>query len=84
MRALSAIAGVEEVRATQRHRMLRARVAMALYSEYGRVPKEEEIDHIHLLLTRVLSNAILRTHLLRTLQHQGRHIALFSSTSAPC
>ena len=31
----------------QRQRYLKAKVAMALYSEYGRVPKEKEIDEVY-------------------------------------
>ena len=41
----------------QRQRYLRARVALALYSEYGHVPKEAEIDRIY-HLARVLYTAV--------------------------
>jgi len=45
----------------QKQRYLKAKVAMALYSEYGRVPKEAEIDHVY-HLTRVLYKAMLGAH----------------------
>ena len=47
----------------QRQRYLKAKVAMALYSEYGRVPKEREIDEVY-HLTRILYKAVLGTHFL--------------------
>ena len=49
----------------QRQRYLKAKVAMALYSEYGRVPKEREIDEVY-HLTRILYKAVLGTHFLRS------------------
>ena len=47
----------------QRERVWKAKVAMALYSEYGRVPKEREIDEVY-HLTRILYKAVLGTHFL--------------------
>ena len=47
-------------RQEQRQRYLKAKVAMALYSEYGRVPKEKEIDEMY-HLTRILYKAVLGT-----------------------
>jgi hypothetical protein len=60
----------------QRQRYLKARVAMALYSEYGRVPKEKEIDEVY-HLTRVLYKAVLGTHFLRKRQVRTGQLALF-------
>ncbi len=54
-------------KAEQQHRVLKAKVAMALYSEYGRVPKEKEIDEVY-HLTRILYKAVLGTHFLRKQQ----------------
>ncbi len=48
-------------RQEQRQRYLKAKVAMALYSKYGKVPKEKEIDEVY-HLTRVLYKAVLGTH----------------------
>jgi len=63
-------------RREQRQRYLKARVAMALYSEYGRVPKENEIDEVY-HLTRVLYKAVLGTHFLRKQQKRTGQLALF-------
>jgi hypothetical protein len=50
-------------RQEQRQRYLKAKLALALYSAYGRVPKDVEIDHVY-HLTRVLYNAVLGNHYL--------------------
>jgi len=60
----------------QRQRYLKAKVALALYSEYGRVPKEKEIDEVY-HLTRVLYKAVLGTHFLRKQQKRTGQLALF-------
>ncbi len=63
-------------RREQKQRYLKAKVAMALYSEYGRVPKEREIDEVY-HLTRVLYKAVLGTHFLRKRQARSGQLALF-------
>ena len=60
----------------RRERYLKARVAMALYSEYGRVPKEKEIDEVY-HLTRVLYKAVLGTHFIRKQPKRTGQLALF-------
>jgi hypothetical protein len=55
----------------QRQRVLKARVALALYSEYGYVPKEEEVEHVY-HLARVLYEAILVAHFVGRQQKQSR------------
>ena len=60
----------------QRQRILKAKVAMAMYSEYGRVPKEKEIDEVY-HLTCVLYKAVLGTHFLRKQQRQTGQQVLF-------
>jgi len=60
----------------QRQRYLKAKGAMALYSEYGRVPKEREIDEVY-HLTRILYKAVLGTHFLRKQQKRTGPLALF-------
>lgn len=65
-----------EIRAEQRQRYLKAKVAMALYSEYGYVPREAGIEHIY-HLTRVLYKAVLGTHYLRKQQQQSGQLVLF-------
>jgi uncharacterized protein (UPF0276 family) len=63
-------------RKEQKQKFLKAKVAMALYSEYGRVPKEEEIDHVY-HLTRVIYKAVLGTYFLHK-HHKGTgQLALF-------
>jgi hypothetical protein len=61
---------------TQRQKMLKAKVAMALYSEHGQVPKEAEIEHVY-HVTRVLYNAVLGTRYLRERQRQDGQLVLF-------
>ncbi len=57
-------------RQEQRQRFLKAKVAMALYHAYGRVPKEIEIDEVY-HLTHIIK-AVLRTPFLRKQQkHTG-------------
>ncbi len=63
-------------RQEQRQRYLKAKVAMALYSEYGRVPKEKEIDEVY-HLTRVLYRALLGTHFLGKQRERTGQLALF-------
>jgi hypothetical protein len=60
----------------QRQRYLRARVALALYSEFGHVPKEAEINRVY-HLTRVLYTAVLGTHYLRKQQKKSGQLVLF-------
>ncbi len=60
----------------QRQRFLKAKVALALYSEYGRVPQENEIEQVY-RLTRVLYKAVLGTHHLGKQQQQRGQSALF-------
>lgn len=60
----------------QRQKYLKARVALALYSEFGHVPKEDEIEHVY-HLTRVLYKAVLGTHYLRKQQQKSGQLALF-------
>ncbi len=63
-------------RAEQQHKVLKAKVAMALYGEYGRVPREREIDEVY-HLTRILHNVTLETHFLRMQQHHSGQLVLF-------
>ncbi len=63
-------------RQEQRQRVLKAKVAMAIYSEYGRVPKEREIDEVY-HLTRVLYKVVLGTHFLRKQQQKSGQLPLF-------
>jgi len=48
----------------QKKRLLKAKIAIALQDELGRVPKEEEINQVF-LLNRVMYKAILGLHFKR-------------------
>jgi hypothetical protein len=63
-------------RQEQRERVWKAKVAMALYGEYGKVPNEKIIDEVY-HLTRVLDKTVLDTPLLRKQQHQNSQLVLF-------
>lgn len=63
-------------RTEQRQKYLRAKVALALYSEYGHVPQEAEIERMY-HLTRVLYKAVLGTHYLRKQQKKSGQLVLF-------
>ena len=45
----------------QKKKLLRAKIAVALHDELGRVPKDEEVDQVF-LLSRVMYKAILGLH----------------------
>ena len=60
----------------QKKRLLKAKVAVALQSELGRVPKEAEIDRVF-LLTRVMYKAVLGVHYRRKEQKQSGQLAIF-------
>jgi len=60
----------------QKRRLLKAKIAVALQDELGRVPKEEEVNQVF-LLTRVMYKAVLGLHFKRRQQkHQGQ-LAIF-------
>jgi len=63
-------------RQEQRQRYLKAKLALALYSKYGRVPKEQEIDGVY-HLTLVLYESVLSTYFLRKQQERTDQLALF-------
>ena len=48
----------------QKKKLLRAKIAVALHAELGRVPKEDEINQVF-LLARVMYKAILGLHFKR-------------------
>ena len=62
--------------AEQKKKLLKAKIAVALQDELGRVPKKEEIDHIY-LHARVLYKAILGLHYKRQEQKQSGQLAIF-------
>jgi hypothetical protein len=60
----------------KRHRLLKAKIAVALQDEYGRVPTEEEIDRVF-HLTRVMWKAVLGLHYKRKDQKKSGQLAIF-------
>jgi hypothetical protein len=60
----------------QKKRLLKAKVAVALQHELGRVPKEEEIEQVT-LLARVMYKAILGLHYRRKEQKRAKQLAIF-------
>lgn len=60
----------------QKKRLLKAKIAVALQSELGRVPKEEEIDNVF-LMARVMYKAVLGLHFTRQEQKKQGQLAIF-------
>jgi hypothetical protein len=60
----------------QKQRLLKAKIAVALHNELGRVPKQEEIDKVY-LLTKVMYKAVLGLHYRRKEQKQSGQLAIF-------
>jgi hypothetical protein len=60
----------------QKRKLLKAKIAVALHDELGRVPKEEEINQIF-LLTRVMYKAVLGLHFKRQELKKNGQLAIF-------
>jgi hypothetical protein len=60
----------------QKNNLLRAKVAVALHSEFATVPKEEDIEYTY-HLARVLYKAVLGTHYERRQQKKTGQLVLF-------
>jgi hypothetical protein len=60
----------------QKKKLLKAKIAVALQDELGRVPKKEEIDRVF-LLTRVMYKAVLGLHFKRQEQKTSGQLAIF-------
>jgi hypothetical protein len=63
-------------RQEQKKRLLKAKIAVALRDELGRVPKKEEIEKVF-LLTRVMYKAVLGLHYKRQEQKANGQLAIF-------
>jgi len=59
-----------------KNRLLKAKIAVALQDEFGRVPTEEEIDRVF-HLTRVMWKAVLGLHYKRREQKKSGQLAIF-------
>jgi hypothetical protein len=62
--------------AEQKRKLLKAKIAVALHDELGRVPKEDEINQVF-LLTRVMYKAVLGLHFKRQAQKKSGQLAIF-------
>ena len=60
----------------QKRKLLKAKIAVALQDELGRVPKEHEIHHVF-LLTCVMYKAVLGLHFKRQEQKRNGQLAIF-------
>lgn len=60
----------------QKNKLLKAKIAVALHDELGRVPKEDEINQVF-LLTRVMYKAVLGLHFKRKEQKKQGQMAIF-------
>jgi hypothetical protein len=60
----------------QKKKLLKAKIAVALHSELGRVPKDEEVNQVF-LLTRVMYKAVLGLHYKRQEQKKNGQLAIF-------
>lgn len=62
--------------AEQKQKILKAKVALAMYDELGRVPKDEEVEQVT-MLTRIMYKAVLGLHFQRKAQKKQGQLALF-------
>jgi hypothetical protein len=60
----------------QKKKLLKAKIAVALQDELGRVPKEEEINRVF-FLTRVMYKAVLGLHYKRQEQKKSGQLSIF-------
>jgi hypothetical protein len=64
----------------QKKKLLKAKIAVALHDELGRVPKSEELDPVF-LLARVMYKAVLGLHYQRQQQKNGGQLAIFQTST---
>jgi hypothetical protein len=60
----------------QKKKLLKAKIAVALHDELGRVPKKEEIEQVF-LMARVMYKAVLGLHYQRHEQKKSGQLAIF-------
>jgi hypothetical protein len=65
-----------ETSGNKQKRLLKAKIAVALRDELGRVPAEKEINDVF-LLTRVMYKAVLGLHYRRQEQKKSGQLAIF-------
>jgi hypothetical protein len=67
---------IQRMTTDQKKKLLKAKIAVALHDELGRVPTREEIDRVF-LLTRVMYKAVLGLHFKRQEQKKNGQLAMF-------
>ena len=60
----------------QKKKLLKAKIAVALHAELGRVPKKEEVEQVF-LVARVMYKAVLGLHFKRQEQKKSGQLAIF-------
>ena len=60
----------------QKKNLLKAKIAIALQSELGRVPNQKEIDQVF-VLSRVMYKAVLGLHFQRQKQKESGQLPIF-------
>ena len=60
----------------QKKTLLKAKIAVALHEELGRVPEKDEIEQVF-LMTRVMYKAVLGLHYQRQRQKKDGQLAIF-------
>ena len=60
----------------EQKKLLKAKIAVALQDELGRVPKDDKINQVF-LLTRVMYKAVLGLHFKRREQKKQGQLAIF-------
>ena len=60
----------------QKKKLLKAKIAVALHDELGRVPKKEEIDNVF-LMALVMYKAVLGLHYQRQQQKKNGQLPLY-------
>ena len=66
----------QKTKLDQKKRLLRAKIAVAIQDETGRVPTEKEIDQVF-FLSRVMYKAVLGLHFKRKEQKKQGQLAIF-------
>jgi hypothetical protein len=61
----------------QKNRLLKAKIAVALHSELGRVPKQEEIEQVFTLTKVMYKKAVLGLPFKRKEQKKSGQLAIF-------
>jgi hypothetical protein len=60
----------------QKKRLLKAKIAVALHDELGRVPQQEEIENVF-LMARVMYKTVLGLHFQRQQQKKNGQLPLY-------